>query len=449
MTNSAARVEVLESDIEDASKKVLELKAQEQQLIKAGQWHDAAKLSKERAIILKANHIDRINKGQDWLLRDTIRGATFTDPNSQLGSLAGDLILMRNLGYLKYILSWLPYVTTDLSAEPARFGQSILTRYIVPPDVLTWVPGVGFTSHAQQIADAGVDTTQAGGVTLRTGGTGSAALDADNVYGIPKKSVPNTTDVSVTLNMFKGVEIELPVSLLAGTVRNLFAEQLSAQTYSLAEAINKHVLGTIFSATWSGTITAYYQTLEQWALKDAIGVKNYMTISKIPNVGRFCLLHSFFYDTMLASATLLEAKAFMTLIHKDEREFATSELPPLFGIKFLESQLAAANDSGVLQTWTDPTSPGDTTIFGFAGTASSAIFVARPPMDFTSAVTTLGIPPTYSAQLMTEPDSGLTVMVFSYVDNTKMSISQRVCLMWGAAQGHPQIGILLKLGSAS
>jgi hypothetical protein len=46
--------------------------------------------------------------------------------------------------------------------------------------------------------------------------------------------------------------------------------------------------------------------------------------------------------------------------------------------------------------------------------------------------------------LVTEPDSGLTVMVFSYADNGKMSISQRVCVMWGRAQGDPRVGIVLK-----
>jgi hypothetical protein len=116
----------------------------------------------------------------------------------------------------------------------------------------------------------------------------------------------------------------------------------------------------------------------------------------------------------------------------------------LFGVKPLESQLASATSAGVLTTWTDDTTLGTTAMVGFAGNMSSALFVSRPPQDWTTTLTQLGIPQTASVRLVTEPDSGLTVMVFSYADNGKMSISQRVCVMWGAAQGDPRVGIVIK-----
>jgi hypothetical protein len=118
-------------------------------------------------------------------------------------------------------------------------------------------------------------------------------------------------------------------------------------------------------------------------------------------------------------------------------------LPTLFGLKPLESQLASATAAGALTTWTDDTTLGTTKQVGFVGNQSSGIFVSRPPQDFTTAATRLGVPLTASIRLVTEPDSGLTVMVFSYLDNGKMSISQRVCLMYGAAQGHPGQGFPL------
>lgn len=425
------------TDLRDATKGYIQAMAPVSDLCRNNQWTEAARQAREACVILKKHHL----KASDALLTELVPGATrfdprvihaatFNDPNNQVGALAADLIILRNLGYLVYKLNWLPYFTTDLSGEPVRFGQSILTRYITPPGVLTWVPGVGFTSDAGTIAAAGAGETQAGATTQAT--------------GTVTKSIPNVTDRSVTLNKFKGTEIEFPISLLGGTVRNLFAEQYGAQTYSLAEEINKDVLSGIFKATWTGIKTTYTRALANWDLASLIGLKNALTIAKVPDVGRFVLMHSFYHDRLLEDTNLLTAKAILSLIKQDAGAFETGELPVLFGLRPLESQLASAKADGTLTLWTDDTNPGDTVIVGFAGNMSSYLFVSRPPQDWTTVLGQLGIPLTASVRLVTEPDSGLTVMVFSYADNGKMSISQRVCLMWGHAQGDPRIGIVLK-----
>jgi hypothetical protein len=434
--NGVGSVTVLSTDIKDASKGYVQAMEHQDALCKSNRWEEATAASREAAVILQKHHL----KASDALLTDlvsgasrfnptTIRAATFSDPNSQVGSLAGDLVIMRNLGFLKYKLPWLGKLSTDLSGEPVKFGQSILTRYITPPDVLTWVPGTGFTSDATAISNSGTGTTQSGGT---------------NTAGTLTKSVPSTSDKSVTLNMFKATEVEFPVSLIGGTIRNLFAEQYGAQTYSLAESINKSVLTGIFAATWSGVKSSYVKALANWNLAGMIGVKNAMTISKIPDVGRFALLHSFYHDKILEDSNLLNAKAILALLNKDASSFEGGEVPTLFGVKPLESQLASATSAGALTTWVDDTDPGTTAMVGFAGNMSSYLFVSRPPQDWTTTLTQLGIPLTASVRLVTEPDSGLTVMVFSYADNGKMSISQRVCLMWGHAQGDPRIGIIIK-----
>jgi hypothetical protein len=426
------------TDIKDATKGYVKAMESQETLCRSNQWDEALKQSREAGVILSQHHI----KANDALLTDmvagatrfdpkTVRAATFSDPNSQVGALAGDLILMRNLGFLKNKLNWMKYLTTDLSGEPAKFGQAILTRYITPPGVLTWVPGVGFTSDATTISDHSAGTTQSGATVAGTAVTRTL-------------SVPSTTDKSVTLNMFKATEITFPVSTLSGTMRNLFAEQYSAQLYSLAEVINQYVLAGIFAATWTGTKTSYVKSLANWNLAGMIGVKNAMTISKIPDVGRFALLHSFYHDKLLEDSNLLSAKAILALLNKDQSSFESGEVPTLFGVKPLESQLSSATSAGALTTWTTDSTLGTTAMVGFAGNMSSFLFVSRPPQDWTTTLTQLGIPSTASIRLVTEPDSGLTVMVFSYADNGTMSINQRVCVMYGAAQGDPRVGIVIK-----
>jgi hypothetical protein len=418
----------------EATKEYVRCTAPMDQLIKTGKSKEAIELSRERAVVVRDHLMKPLRAGDDFLLRDAVKAADYTDPNSQVGTLATGLILMRNLGYLVNKLPWLKHFTTDLRNEPAKFGQPLLTRYITPPDVLTFIPGIGFTSDAATIAAAGAGTVQTG-IATQTSGTLT-------------KSAPSSTDVAVTIDQFKGTEIEFPITTLGSTVRNLFAEQRGAQIYSLAENINVSVLAKIFAATWSGTVTKL-SLGATFGLPSMVKLKNRMTLSKIPDIGRYALLHSTYHDNLLVDGNLLTAKAILALTNKDASAFEQGEVPELFGVKPLESQLATYKDG----TYTAPTitaangdvdfaTPGVNQV-GFAGNMSSMVFAARVPQDFTQAAKDLGIPSTNAIEIITEPDSGLTLMVFKYVDNGKMSISHRVCLMWGSAQGDPRIGIVL------
>lgn len=417
-----------------------------QVLVQRGEWAEAFQQGRLAGIRLK----EMIKAGgDDMVISQLVQGASsdpkaignhyhdgivradYTDPNSQVGILNTGLIIMRNLGFLKNKLNFMQYITTDLRNEPVRFGQTVDTRYIVVPNVLTFVPGVGFTSDATTISNASAGTNQSG-IATQTSGTRTP-------------SVPSTPDVQVTMNQFKGVEIDFPITTLAGTVRNLFAEQRGAQTYALAEHIHQKFLATLFAANWTGTVNKL--SLGAFALPGMIKIKNRMTLSKIPDMGRFALMHSFYHDGLLTDTNLLTAKAILALINKDASSFESGEVPELFGIKPLESQLSSYNN-GVAAS-PAISSDGATVDFtgvnqvGFAGNMSSMLFVARVPQDFTKTAAELGIPATNAVEIITDPDSNLTVMVFKYVSNTTMTVSVRICLMYGFAQGDPRIGIVL------
>ena len=146
---------------------------------------------------------------------------------------------------------------------------------------------------------------------------------------------------------------------------------------------------------------------------------------------------------------LFRSKAILALINKDASAFEQSELPSLFGVKPLGSQLA----SYVSGTATAPTIDANTGAVdfsanginqvGFAGNQSSALFVARVPQDFTQAAQALGIPQSWAVEIVTEPDSGLSAMIFKNVNTATWQIEATVCLMYGAAQGDPRVGIVL------
>lgn len=407
--------------LQDASRAYVTAREPQNNLIRSGNFKEAFVLAAQAAVA-HSDIMSFMRGGGDFALRDTIKAADFTDPDSQIGVLSTGLLLMRNLGFLKNKLAWLPYLTTDLRNEPARFKQPILTRYITPANVLTYVPGVGYTSDAGTIAANTGETETTGTLT---------------------KSAPSATDVTVTMDQHKAVELEFHVQKLASTVRNLFAEQLSGQLYSLAETINQFVLAKIFAAAWTGVVTSYTKSLANWDLKSLVDIKAKMTIAKIPDVGRFLLLHTFYHDKILQDAQLVNAKAILSLINKDMTAFESGAIPNIYGLNPLESQLSAAN-TGVLTSWTDDTNLGATNQVGFAGNMSSMLFVARVPTDYTALAAGMGVPATAQVEIVTEPDSGLSMMIVRYVNHEKASISVRAALMYGAAQGDPRVGIVLK-----
>jgi hypothetical protein len=344
------------------------------------------------------------------------------------------LVLMRNLGFLKNKLNFLDKISTDLRAEPVLFGQNVLTRYITPPGVLTFVPGVGMTSDATTIANwkATITATNPAG-TVQTSGTQTL-------------STASTTDVNVVLNVYKGVEIMFSEMTIAGTMRNIFAEQQGAMIYSLAEQINKDFLTTVIPATWSGnvktaSVNGANANLNTFGLANIITLKTYFMLNKMPDVGRFVLLHSAYHDAILTDSNLLTAKAILALITKDESGFESGELPTLFGLKVLESQLSALK-AGVLVTITSLANiPTVADTIGFAGNSASALFVARIPQDYTKI---LGeIPATAALEIVTEPDSGLSLLVTKRVDHNLQATFLKTGLMYNFAQGDPRQGFTL------
>ena len=431
-----SRVEVVRTSLADANDGYVKATQPQKALILAGNFAEAGKLSQQASAIMASNFYPIMNAGGDFAFRDVVQaaGLDVADPDTQVGTLATGIILMRNLGFLKNKLNWFPYLTTDLRNEPCQFGQTLRTRYITPPDVLTYLPGVGYTSSAVAIANASATTAQDGIATA----TGLQIATTPTNYTLTK-SAPSATDVDVKMDQHKAVELEFPVNRLASTLRNLMAEQYSAQMYSLAETINKFMLTKLFAATWTGTVTT--KVLGQFSLTGMVGIKLAMTLGKVPDVGRFILLHSIYHDQMLTDTNLVTAKAILALINKNMSAFESGELPVLYGVKPLESQLAASK-SGSLVSPTDPATVGSVADkVGFAGNSSSALFVARVPQDYTKIIE--GIPATAAMEIVTEPDSGLSLLVCKYVNHEKASVSQRCALMYGAAQGDPRIGIIL------
>lgn len=393
-------VRVTGSDPKDAAIKACEMRKPVDGLIRAGKIKDAVDISRESSVILANEIMPIVNSGGDFVLRDIVRAADVTDAN--VGTIAGSLILMRNLGFLKNIINFMPYISTDFRNEPALYNQPVFTRYITPPGVSTYNPTTGWAD-----------------------------------------STPTTTDVTVTMNKHYGCQISFNTQLLGSTVRNLLAEQYSAQTYALGEQVVKDFLTTIFSATWTGAVTSIALG-NNFNLSSMVMLKNRATLAKLPPVGRFMLAHSTYHDGILTDSNLITAKAITAVVKQNLSALESSELPVLFGIKPLESQLAAATNGTLGTPAID--AQGNVTFgslnqVGFLGNQASAIMVARVPQDYTQAFKE--IPATAAIEIVTDPDSGLSMLNCKYVNHQLASVSNRLSLMYGFSQGDPRQGIIL------
>lgn len=426
------------------------LKAREpmDKLIRGGNVKEAMKVARDSGQALFAKLKPIYAKGGDFNVRegvkDVVQAADNIDTN--VGTLAAGIVLMRNLGFLKNKLSFLDKISTDLRNEPVLFGQNVLTRYITPPAVLTFVPGIGLTSDATAIANW------------------QATITATNPAGTPQtgtqtRSTASATDVNVVLNKYKGVSIKFNNLQIGGTLRNLFAEQQAAQIYSLAEQVNKDFLTTMFGATWTpatgngafslcnGADPVGPPATNPMGLPTLIAIKNQCSLNKLPDMNRFVLLHSVYHDAVLVDSNLLAAKAILSLIKKDAGSFEDGELPVLFGLKVLESQLSAYNKGGAaLVNLTSATGVqaavgGANGVVGMVGNAASGLFVARVPQDYTKI---LGeIPATAALEILTEPDSGLSILIKKRVDHNLEETLVDTGLMYNFAQGDPRQGFLL------
>ncbi len=178
-------------------------------------------------------------------------------------------------------------------------------------------------------------------------------------------------------------------------------------------------------------------------LKTLTRLKALLSVSKVPDIGRFALLHTFYHDRLLEDPAILTSKAIISLVSKNQTVFEQTSIPPYAGIKPIETQLASAAGS-TITSWSDPGTIGTINKVGFAGNMSSMLFVSRVPQDFTTLASQLGIPATASVEIVTEPESGISMMFWRYIDLGKMSIMVRACLMWGDHQGDPRVGIIIK-----
>lgn len=291
---------------------------------------------------------------------------------NSLATLTGDLVTQRALTLLKLNFPVLRSISTDFSAENAAFNQAVKTRLITVPSATDY--------------DAS---------------TGYATSDA------------TTTDVSITINAHKAVQIKFGVNELASTRRDLFGEQAEAANYALGKVLVDALYALITSGNFANVTT---KALANFSRADVTAMAKALFNRGVPEMRRTLLLNPDYFEKLGQDSTLVSLAAFQ------RPEVITDwVLPPV--AKF-----------DVKQAVNLPTT-GNLTGFGF--TPDALAMATRVPNDYTQAQPGASHG---AVSVVTNPDTGISVQLVQFVDHTLGASFWRIAIMFGVAKGQAASG---------
>lgn len=308
-------------------------------------------------------------------IRPAIRGGVLMTPvlaANSLGTLSGDLVAREALAVLKYEHPLLSAISSDFSAENAAFGQAVKTRLRGIPSVTDYSATTGYASS---------DVT--------------------------------TTDVSVTINAHKAVQIKFTANELAGTNRDLFGENVETAHSGLADAFYAALFALITAGNFTNATTKVTASL---ARADIVAMAKALFNRKVQRAGRFCLLNADTYEKIMSDT------AVVNLATAQQADLiAEYKLPRIAGFDMIQA--------------VDLPSTGNLT--GFSGHPSSLALATRVPNDYTAVFGGAGAG---AITTVSSPDSGISVALCQYVDHTLGAAFWRIAVMYGVAVGNAAAG---------
>jgi hypothetical protein len=223
------------------------------------------------------------------------------------------------------------------------------------------------------------------------------------------------TDVSVTISNFKQVMHTFTASEYNQTNRALVRES----AMPIAVAIANHMVDAV-AALWLEANYANETVLANgWDYEHLVDVRQAMQTRGVPEgAPRFYVANATVY------ASLLKDPVIVSNLNNAQNGGAISsgQLPRVAGFGLSEYP-------GMLTT---------NSIVGFAGTKDSAVLAARLPSDPRSLVPNVPYAGTFTP--ITNPKTGLSVILNEYIDQATLAVTTRVLFCYGVAKGNGSNG---------
>ncbi len=308
-----------------------------------------------------------------------------------LGTLATATIVQEALALVftkRPILNRISMGFTDKNGSPiAQYGQAVITRTLGLPTV---------------------------------GNAGDAASATADV------------DVSVTLNNFKQLRYDFTAIEYSSTNRDLIRERAEP----MAVAMGNYIVDQI-SALWTfgnfpvrtgadavanGATATKTVKGAGWDYTHLVDVRGTLNKAGVPDFKRFYVGNTDVYGSLLTDPRIIAA-----LNNPDNMSaIKRGELPDLVaGLGMMEY----------------PNLPATGNMVGFAGSPDSTVYAHRVPKDPREVIPGLPIPGNLG--VVTEPRTGLSVMVVEYIDLSSLAVTMKMLWMNGVAVGNANNGQLV------
>jgi phage I-like protein len=288
-----------------------------------------------------------------------------------LGTLSGSLIVQQSLSLLKAQLPQFSLFATDFSNASAKLNQQIISRVRTIPTVQAYVPATGYV-----------------------------------------KSDVTATDVPVTIANHKYTQFDYNANELASTGRDLFGEQAEGSIYALGKDVLDTALALFIVANYTNrTIVTQANFNRAAAIAARVALRKRKV--QINQDNGFMLANEDYFGALAQDATIVNLAVYQ------RPELVTEYLLP---------KIAGFQPFPYVDL---PTTNFLTAIFGVK---ECALLATRLPYDYVDAQ--LGGAGGYgNVSQITDPSTGLSMMLTQYVNHDAGASRFRLALMSGVAVG--------------
>ncbi len=245
-------------------------------------------------------------------------------------------------------------------------------------------------------------------------------------------SAKGDVDVSVTLNNFKELRYDFTAIEYSSTNRDFIREIAEPMAVAMANYIVDQIaaLWTIgnFPTRTGADAVANGSTISRtflangWDYDHLLDVRKTLNKSGVAEDGRFYVGNSDVYGAMLSDLRIVGY-----LNNQNNASAITSgKLPQVAGFALAEY----------------PACPTTANLVAFAGTKDSTVYAHRVPRHPSEVIAGLPIPG--NVGIVTEPRTGLSVMVVEYVDLSTLTVTSKLLWMNGVAVGNANNGQLIE-----
>lgn len=328
-------------------------------------------------------------------MQAALEAATAADT---IGTLSGTLVVQRTLEFFRINYPMFKAIYTDFSDQPVMKGQLVNTRIVGKPAVQTYS------------ATKGTDGRPEGWKTA---------------------SAASTVDVNNSIDEHVGVPVVFDADTLASTMRRLFDEQAPAMSYALASYYVQKIYALCTAANFNGyaavvagkvpvAYATYAKAVGDFARSCVVDLNAIMNPNEVPLHDRALLLNSAYYAAVGKDPSLITWWA----AQRNPEIITEGELPKMSKFVPIEA----------------PDFPSSNNRVGIALQKNAIIAISRLPNDYSKVLpgSSYG-----NVTQISDPETGLTVMLVEYVNHTGGYAEMRMEVMVGAGLGDKRAGLVL------